>query len=114
MMPSVADRSMRTALLTGSNCAASSRWRAPMKRIIAASVIALIVGAGVVSASGQMGSVTKAAQKAGEVTKDTAKKAGEVTKDTAKKAGDTGERAAKNTGKAAKKGAKTTKSAVTK
>ena len=47
-----------------------------MRRTIAASVIALTLGAGIVSAAGQT-SVVGAATKAGEVTKDTAKAAGE-------------------------------------
>ena len=85
-----------------------------MKKLFAASVIAVMAGAGVVSAAGQLGGVTAAVKKAGEATKDTAKKAGEVTKDTGKKAGNTGKKAAKTTGKAAKKGAKATKDAVTK
>jgi hypothetical protein len=72
-----------------------------MSKTIAASVIALTLGVGVMSASGQTGVV------------GATKQAGEVTKDTAKAAGDTTKRAVTAAGQATKKGAASAKNTVT-
>ena len=73
-----------------------------MSRTFAASVIALTMGVGGISAAGQLGGVVDATKQAGKATKEAAKTAGETTKD-----------AANETAKATKKGATKTKNAVT-
>ena len=73
-----------------------------MRRTLAASVIALMMSGGGISAAGQLGGVVDATKQAGKATKEAAKTAGETTKD-----------AATETAKATKKGATKTKNAVT-
>jgi hypothetical protein len=73
-----------------------------MSRTLAASVIALTVGVGGVTAAGQLGGVVDATKQVGEATKEGAKTAGQATKE-----------AVKTTGETTKKGAQKAKETVT-
>jgi hypothetical protein len=73
-----------------------------MSKTIAASVIALTMGIGGLSAAGQVGGAV-----------DATKQAGQATKSAAKTAGDTTKKAVSTTGKETKKGANAAKNSVT-